>query len=317
MRKNLQFLGVDIGGTTVKFGLCNESNDLLLTGCLPTFPEQGAVRLAARIRSEIDRVVQSHGALELQIAGVGVGAPGPLDHHTGVIFEAPNLPGWKNVYLAQLMQEQFDVPVTIENDANAAAFGESVAGAGKDARSVVMLTLGTGVGGGIILNDVLLRGDHSSGAELGHMIIEPQGRLCGCGQHGCMEQYVSATALVRDYHERLANSGAVGGPPIEHRTAEAIASSDNPLAVEAWDAFCRYLAIGCINLTRIVDPTCIILGGGVANAGDALLLPTRKHFQTLNWHLTKHQPRIIRATLGEHAGVVGSAALARIALAQS
>lgn len=311
------YVGIDIGGTSVKFGVCDARNTVHAESTLPTHPTDGPEALVTRVDAAVTTLLSELGKSKADVHAAGAGAPGPLNHVSGVIYEAPNLPGWKNVPLRDLLHEKLQVPVVVENDANAAAYGESVAGAGCDANTVVMVTLGTGVGGGIIVGDLLIRGEHSSGGEIGHTVIEADGRQCACGQAGCLEQYVSATALVRDFMQTQKQMVPQREATQTAWTAAEISGSDDELAQQCWDRFCRYLAIGCLNLTRILDPDCIIIGGGVANAGDRLLGPLKEHFDDVNWHLTADKPNIVPAKLGSRAGLVGASALARAKFADA
>ena len=313
-------LGIDIGGTTVKIGLCDDSHSIVDKTKIDTDPKSGAASLAARTLDATRKLLHSRRIDESQLRAIGVGAPGPLDPVSGVVLEAPNLETWKNVPLRDIFRSRFNRPVCVENDANAAAYGEFVAGAAREYSSAVMLTLGTGLGAGVVLNNQLLRGDHGAAAEIGHMIAVPNGRQCNCGQRGCLERYVSATAIVdrliesaRSFNRPspLAHSVSGGYRPTAEEIAQ-LATSD-PLARQTWDETCDYLAIGCINLMRLFDVSCILLGGGVANAGDALLGPVRERYAAHDWHMSPARPEIRIAALGENAGMVGCAALARVA----
>jgi glucokinase len=251
------------------------------------------------------------------VLSIGIGAPGPLNICKGVVIAMPNIPGMENCALRDSVAEGVGARAVLENDANAAAFGEFIAGAGKGARDMVMLTLGTGVGSGIVIDGKVLHGAHDIGAEFGHMIVQPGGEKCGCGQVGCLERYCSATYLAlraqrqieagraSTLKDALEKSGKITSQDVN----EAAKAGDE-LAAEVWDQAMRYLALACVNITRILDPDEIVLAGGMVNAGDDLMTPLRKHYQAMHWSLTPVLSPVVIATLGSDAGVIGAAGVA-------
>lgn len=310
-------IGIDLGGTQIKGGLCDDQHGAIVWHSTDTQAGGGVDHVIRRIVALIDELVRRAGVKKGQIRGVGIGAPGPLSVAAGVIHSAPNLPGWVNVPLRQLVAEATGLPVVVENDANAAAYGEFVAGAGRQAHSLVLLTLGTGIGGGIVLEGRLWRGADDAAGEIGHMVIAPDGRPCSCGQQGCLERYASASAVAELFIE-AARAGAqtllreqiAGGAAIDAREVLRAGDQGCPLAVRIWEQTCRRLAQACVNLERVLSPELVLLGGGLAQAGERLLHPVRRHFLELRWKLTPGRTRIELATLGTQAGFIGAAALA-------
>jgi glucokinase len=224
----------------------------------------------------------------------------------------------ENVPLRDEVAKRVDLPTTLENDANAAAYGEFIAGAGRDTHEMVMLTLGTGVGSGIVHGGEIIHGAHGVGGEAGHLIVHPGGRPCGCGQRGCVEQYCSATFLAKYTAERIRQQGEATSltevlDANGKLTAKDIVQARNAgdaLATEVWEECCFHLAIACVSICRLLDPDCIVLAGGLTNAGEDLLEPVRRHASEQNWTLCEQKTEIRIADLGADAGAVGAAGVA-------
>jgi len=311
-------IGIDLGGTNIKGGVCDAAGGLLVTHEIETQAERGFEHVFARLLGLVDELLRKAGIGKADVAGIGLGTPGPLSHSRGIVYNAPNLPGWVNVPLRERFSRATGLPVVLENDANAAAYGEYVAGAGKDVSSLVMLTLGTGIGGGIVLDGRLWRGADESAGEIGHMVLVPGGRTCPCGQAGCLERYASANAVAERLVEAIRAGNACSltadierGRAVDARQVLRAADAGDALAARIWDETCYYLALGCLSLERLLSPELIVLAGGLTNAGRRLLEPVQTHFQKLRWHLMPATTRITFATLGTEAGTIGAAALAR------
>jgi len=223
-----------------------------------------------------------------------------------------------NCPLAAMVAKGVGVPAALENDANAAAYGEYIAGAGKGVNDMIMFTLGTGVGGGVIIGGQIIHGAHDAGAELGHIIVQPGGEKCGCGQRGCLEQYGSATFMARRTTRALE---ACDEPSLLRRVLkrkgeltskdiQAARNAGDPFAARAWDQCAYYLALGCVSMCRIFDPDEIVLAGGMTNAGDDLMRPLKKHFKAQTWTLLPPMTKITIARLGNDAGAIGAAGVA-------
>ena len=307
------YIGLDLGGTFIKGGLLDEKNTVLARHSIPTEGHISPDHVMDRLELLGRDVAQRAGIAWDNIAGLGVGTPGPTTAE-GVVMMAPNLAGWKDVPLQSGLAERTGLNVKVVNDANAAAYGEFLAGAGKDGdvRHMILLTLGTGVGGGVIINNELFIGPHGAGAELGHSILTLGGRPCGCGQRGCLEQYASATAIVREAKRRLGD-GEESTLPVEMTAKDVFefAQGGDKLADSIIDEACRYLGAGIVNFIHAFDPQVIVLGGGVANAGEPLLERVRRHIEDQMWHVAPIYSRLVAAELGNDAGFIGSAGLCR------
>jgi glucokinase len=247
-----------------------------------------------------------------------------VDLEAGKVFNPPNLPGWSEVSLVRHIESALGLPAVLENDANAAALGEYLCGAGGRKGDIVLLTLGTGVGSGIIVDGRILHGSHEIGAEMGHLIVHPGGEQCNCGQLGCLERYSSATYLAEYAARLLADTNRPSSlrdllakkKAVDSKAIQAAAQAGDELAREVWERAIYYLAVGCVSICRIFDPERILLGGGMARAGDALLNPVREQFKKLHWHLTPILTEIHLASLGSDAGAIGAAGAAWEALGQ-
>ncbi len=311
-------IGIDLGGTNIKGGVCDADFRLVVQDEIETQADRGPEHVIARMAALVTTLIQKAGLTHGDIRGVGVGAPGPMSHAAGMIYHAPNLPGFVNVPLRDRMAELTRLPVTLENDANAAAFGEFAAGAGRDVRDMVMLTLGTGIGGGVVLGGQLWRGAFDNAGELGHSIVVPAGRPCPCGQKGCLERYSSAQAVAERAREAVQagapsslRAKALAGADFDARDVLAAQAAGDALAERIWDEACYYLALAAVNIQHAFNPELIVFAGGLIRAGQALLGRVRTHFEALSWTIAPDRPRLALATLGTDAGTIGAAALAR------
>lgn len=310
-------VGVDLGGTNIKAGLLDADAKVLSRLNIPTEVGSGRERVVGNIVAAAEQAISDAGVSRQEVAGIGIGSPGPLSHRRGLIINPGNLPCLANTPLREIVRERTGISATVENDANAAAWGEYWAGAGKGVRDLVMFTLGTGVGGGIITDNRLLRGHFENGGELGHILVNPGGRQCSCGQRGCVEAYSSAYFLARHAEELIA-----GGRPccLKDRTsagellmAEHIveaAQSGDELAAYVWDQACYYLAVAIVTMQHLSNPERVVLAGGLIAAGNHLLKPVRNHFRALTWKLLDDYPEICFASLGNDAGFIGAAGCA-------
>jgi len=319
------FVGVDLGGTNTKLGVVEANGTVLARQSIDTRADTGPEAVIDRICDAVCDVIRQVGLSRKDVAAVGIGSPGPISREKGMVSPA-NLPGWKNVPLPGLVSEKLRLPATLENDANAAAYGEFWAGAGRNCRSLAMFTLGTGIGGGIILDSKILHGAFDNAAEIGHMIVEPQGRRCNCGQRGCLEAYASASNAARIATEALQAGRESSMKRVldagRNITSEIILEhmlEGDALAGEIWRQTCRYLAIGSINIAHIINCELIVLAGGMAGAGEHLLAPVREYYRQLRWEaelLTETFPPIVLAELGNDAGFIGAAGAAMLALTE-
>lgn len=308
-------VGVDIGGTKIASGVVDASGQILARAFRatdPTNPEQ--------IESAVADTVTELLAQYPQVEAVGVAAAGFVSSDRDTLLFAPNI-NWRNHRLGSRLADVIGLPVIIENDANAAAWAEFRFGQGKDCDSMVMLTLGTGLGGAIITNGQLVRGSNGAAAELGHITIVPAGHTCGCGQEGCWEAYASGTALAK-----LARAAAVSNPDgakpmlaiadgdeLVGAHVTAAARQGDPLASQLLSRFGRYLGMGIATLTAVVDPAVVVVGGGIAAAAGDLILPAARDsfLENLSGRGFRGEPVIVGADLGNDAGIIGAADSAR------
>lgn len=323
-------IGVDLGGTQIRTaalqGAILKSRVSLLTGEDPT-PE----RIMPRIFQAVEQALGSADTTLNEISGIGIAAPGPLDNRTGVVFAPPNLPGWDHVPLKDLFQQQFNVPIFVENDANTAALGEYMFGAGRGSKEMVYMTISTGIGGGIISNGKILEGISGTAAELGHMTIDWRGERCNCGNIGCLEAITSGTAIGRRANEMIAigrgeellafalahQKSVEEKEPgvttstihVNARTVAMAAEAGIPLACDIIARAAEALGVGLVNIIHIFNPELIILGGGVTQMGAVLLDPARRIVEQRAMRVPREAARIVLAELGINVGLVGAGAL--------
>ncbi|MBX3396640.1 MAG: ROK family protein [Phycisphaerae bacterium] len=307
-------IGIDLGGTAIKGGLVDESGEVLHRTSIATNAVEGVDAVINRIADFANTLSDHAASRHSRPVGIGVGAPGTMRLPEGVILSAPNLPGWSHVEFVPRLKRLVTLPVVLNNDANAAALGESVCGAGRGVRDMLMLTLGTGVGGGIIIGGRLLRGERGNAGELGHIIVQPGGLPCNCGQAGCLEAHASASATGRLAMQRLAAGECSTLQSILDRNGHvtsadvaAAAQSGDSLAASVWSETCRYLAIACIGLRHTFDPQCIVLAGGMSEAGDFLISGVNDAIHALISPRLGPPPELRLAQLGNDAGFVGAA----------
>ena len=314
------YLGIDLGGTNIQSGVVDDSARPLSSISLETQADKGPVVGVENLAEAGRRAVKASGLEWDQIAGVGLGSPGTMDLSRGMLLEPPNLPGWNQLPIRDLLAEKLGRPTVLQNDANAAAYGEYWAGAGRDARSLVMLTLGTGIGCGIIVEGMIIEGRHSHGGECGHIIIQMEnGRRCGCGAYGHLEAYASATALVKRAQELLAREtfpSSLRDLPAHELTSRAIdqaADSGDELARRLMKETAYYLAVGSVSLLHTIDPDILLFGGGMIAAGESFLDEIRQHIQSMAFPAVAKEARIEYAELGSDAGFIGAAGCAKMA----
>jgi glucokinase len=309
-------VGVDVGGTKVLGGVVDATGKVLATSRRDT-PRKGGRELTETIAAVALELMQSH-----SVSAVGVSAAGFVSSDRKTMLATPNIADWNGVQLDLELEKLIGLPVVIENDANAAAWGEAKFGAGRNQAHMMMLTIGTGVGGGIVVNNQLYRGAFGIAAEFGHLRVVPEGHLCGCGARGCFEQYASGSALRRHAREAISASPdlarnllARGDGAIDGLTGQAItdaAREGDAVALAAFQTTAQYLGAGIASLAVLLDPSCVVIGGGVIDAGEILLAPTREAMKRYMPFAGKHPyPEILAAELGNEAGLVGVADLAR------
>ncbi len=314
-------IGVDLGGTNIAVGIVNENYEIVKKGSVPTLAQRGPEPIVHDMAELCKKLLAECEIAMDDVTGAGIACPGTVNPATGIVEYANNIK-FSDFPLVALFSKEMDMPtenVKIGNDANLAALGEAVAGAAKGASSSVMITLGTGVGGGVILDGKMLMGCAFGGAELGHTVIELNGRQCSCGRKGCFEAYCSATALVKLTKEKFeATSGTLMHEMCENdinrvggKTAFAAMKKGDKAGAEVVDAYISYLACGVANLINIFQPEVFTIGGGVSGEGDNLLVPLKEKVSEQIYSKDKILKTDLRiATLGNDAGIIGAAAFA-------
>jgi glucokinase len=311
-------LGVDLGGTKILTAVVEPTGRILSRDHSITPAARGPEAVVQAILDSAGRALSQAGIQSSDLRTIGVGAPGLSDPRTGVIFTSPNLPGWENVRLGDIIGETFGKKVFLINDANAAAVGEFYFGAGRMARNFIYVTISTGIGGGIMIDGRIYAGANGTAGEIGHMTIDPEGPPCGCGNTGCWEQLGSGTALAREARSKIAAGARTSilnhaGGDAEKVNAEVVhraAQEGDSLAMELIARTGMYVGIGLANLINIFNPERIVIGGGLSNIGDMLLGPAYQEAERRSFQQSFRGVRFFRAELGRNSGVLGAAAFA-------
>ena len=314
----MYYVGIDLGGTSIKVGLVDENGKILKKVSRPTKVERGARPVVDDMADMSLEVVKLCGVSMDEVKAIGIGLPGILDPRTGHVPFCTNL-GWHDVPVIEWMQETVDKPIFIQNDATVAGLAESVAGVSAGVKNSVFLTLGTGVGGGIVLDGKVYSGSHGVGSELGHMITVAGGEECTCGNRGCWERYSSATALIRmgrqaaGEHADSFIATSVGGDldKITAKTVIDAAKAGDETALKVFDEYVYNLCVGLVGIINFIDPEVIVLGGGVSLAGDFLLDAVNKKLPGMIFYKTMPYAEVKLAVLGNDAGIIGAAMLGK------
>ena len=320
------YVGLDVGGTTMKAAAVTDAGQPLSEpAVMDTHPERGQIAGLETMCETIRRAIAAAKLNLTDIAAIGVATPGLMDIKAGLILDPPNLKPWKNVPVRDHIQKAFNKPTIYQNDANAAAYGEFWVGIGQEAKSMVLFTLGTGVGGGIILGDVIVEGEHSHGGELGHLRIDRPdcGRLCGCGARGCLEAYASATNVVKRAREDLAawrgetqlrKFYTANDDDFTSKDVFDLAEAGDALALQIVDDTAYYLALGACAVIATVDPEMIVFGGGMVAAGEWFREKIEAHVRRFGLPFPTKSVKVKFASLGSDAGFIGAAGCARLAM---
>ncbi|MBR2761358.1 MAG: ROK family glucokinase [Solobacterium sp.] len=305
-------IGIDIGGTTVKCGIFKVSGELIDKWEVPTRKENAGKNILPDVAEVLKKKIVSHGLTNNDIRGIGLGVPGPVEPN-GYVSVCVNL-GWHKIYPAREMSALMGgtIPCKVGNDANVAALGEMWMGGGKGRNSIIAITLGTGVGGGIIIDGKIVAGAHGLGGEIGHMHMrEEEKEFCNCGGRGCLEQVASATGIAREAKRNLAKSDLPSkmrefGDAITAKDVCDCAKAGDKLAIDTMETCCRYLGWNLALLAYVVDPEAFVIGGGVSKAGAYLINLIQLYFNEFT-QLSANKPEIVLATLGNDAGIYGCA----------
>ena len=306
-------IGIDLGGTNLRTGLVDRNGKIHHRLSIKTENNADPQTISNQIFYLIDEIINVGAGLKPappNIIGVGLGSPGLVDKKGETILFSPNLPLWRNIPIKRMVSERFSVPCVLENDANAAAWGEKWVGAGKEADSLVMLTLGTGIGGGIIINNKLWRGVNNVAAEIGHMVIQMDGPKCSCGNYGCIEAYASATSMVRRFKESLKS----GVPSSLKDAVDVTAKMINDAAFQGDKASLdiiketgHYLGVALVNIMHVLNPEVIVLTGGMIGSGDLLMNPIKQVIKEKAFEASAKETKIVFSQLGNDAGIIGAA----------
>jgi glucokinase len=310
-------LGCDLGGTNLRVGIVETENGRIYhQRSIPTNAREGHAAVVSRISDCINDVIRESGIPKNELGGVGIGVPGVLNPNEGLVLFLPNLyDGWVNVPLSRMVNASTGLPVFLINDVRAITLGEWKFGAGKDVSSMVCFAIGTGIGGGVVVNDRLVMGFDGTAGELGHMIVEPDGQQCGCGNHGCLEAYASGPAIAAMgikavIQGRTTRIGELVGYDLNKITPQVIADAalkGDSIARDIFQYAGKLIGIAAVNVALVMGPDMVVIGGGVASAGDLLLEPIRRTIQERIFVMPKDRIRVEAAKLGGEAGILGAA----------
>lgn len=309
-------VGIDLGGTNIVAGVVNDRHEIVAFAKCKTACPRPSEEIVADMARMTREAVKKAGITMDEVKGVGVGSPGVCNKDTGVVERAANL-GFENLPICAMLSELLDKKVYIENDANAAALGEFIAGAAKDVNSCVCITLGTGVGGGVIIDGKVFAGSNFAGTELGHTVIEVDGEPCSCGRRGCWEAYASATGLIRQTRRAMeehkdSKMWDIAGSldKVDGRTSFEAMRAGDAAGKAVVDRYIYYIAVGLINMINIFQPEVLCVGGGICKEGETLLAPLRKYIDAEQFSkYSEKKTKLCVAALGNDAGIIGAAGL--------
>ncbi len=310
----MQRIGIDVGGTNVKIALVDEKGSILYSNSVPTRAEMGYEYTVNNIKQAIRDLINETKATKIE--GIGFDFPGQIDYKNGVVRLAPNIPGWVNIPIAKIIEDEFKIPTRIDNDVHCAALGELKFGAGKDCENFICMTVGTGIGSGIVINGKLVRGASNAAGELGHIKLQMHdGPICGCGDYGCLEAFASGPSIVKMATEYIMSGKstkfremASGGEITPFIVAEAAKQGD-PVAKRIFTIMGEYIGFGLTSVVNLLNPEKIIIGGGVADAGDILLDPIKETIKKRAMVVAGSAVEVVPAQLGNTAGVIGASLL--------
>lgn len=311
-------IGIDVGGTNVKIALVDDNGKIIYSNSVPTYAKMGYEYTVNNIKQAIRDLMKETNTTTSDIEGIGFDFPGQVDCKTGVVKLAPNIPGWVNVPIAQMIEDEFHIPTRIDNDVRCAALGELKFGAGKGCENFICITVGTGIGSGIVINGKVVRGATNAAGELGHIKLQMNGGpICGCGDTGCLEAFASGPAIVAMAQEYIKGgkstkfremAAAEGGEITPYMVAKAAEEGD-PVAKRVFEIVGEYIGIGLTSVINLLNPEKVIIGGGVAESGELLLAPIRKTIKERAMVVAGNAVEIVPAQLGNSAGVIGASML--------
>ena len=309
-------IGIDVGGTNVKLALVNENGQIVYSNSVPTRAEMGYEFTVNNIKQAIYELLKETKLEAKDIQGIGFGFPGQVDYKAGIVRNAPNIPGWVEVPIAKLIEDEFNIPTRVDNDVRCAALGELNYGAGKGCENMVCITVGTGIGSGLIINGKLVRGASNAAGEIGHIKLQMhEGPICGCGDTGCFEAFASGPSIVAMAEEYIKGGKSTKFREMANGTAitpfivcEAAKAGD-PVAQRIFTIMGEYLGIGLASVVNLLNPEKIIIGGGVADAGEILMRPLVDTLRKRAMKIAGSAVEVVPAQLGNTAGVIGASLL--------
>lgn len=307
-------IGIDVGGTNLKIALVDEQGIIAYSNTVPTHAEMGLTYTIENIKQAIRDLISETNVAKID--GIGFDFPGQIDYKNGIVKLAPNIPGWVDIPIAKIIEDEFNVPVKIDNDVHCAALGELKYGAGQGCDNFICMTVGTGIGSGIVLDGKLIRGATNVAGELGHIkLAMHDGELCGCGDYGCLEAYASGPSIVKMAQDYIMGGKstkykemAAGGEITPYIVSEAAKQGD-PVAQRIFTKTGEYIGFGLVSVINLLNPEKVIIGGGVAGAGDILFDPIRKVIKERAMKVAGSAVEIVPAKLGNNAGVIGASLL--------
>lgn len=311
-------IGIDVGGTNVKIALVDDNGKIIYSNSVPTYAKMGYEYTVNNIKQAIKDLMKETNTTPSDIEGIGFDFPGQVDCKTGVVKLAPNIPGWVNVPIAQMIEDEFHIPTRIDNDVRCAALGELKFGAGRGCENFICITVGTGIGSGIVINGKVVRGATNAAGELGHIKLQMNGGpICGCGDTGCLEAFASGPAIVAMAQEyikggkstKFREMAAVEGGEITPYMVAKAAEEGDPVAKRIFEIVGEYIGIGLTSVINLLNPEKVIIGGGVAESGELLLGPIRKTIKERAMVVAGNAVEIVPAQLGNSAGVIGASML--------
>lgn len=308
-------IGIDVGGTNVKIALVNEKGRIIYSNSIPTRAEMGYEYTIGNMKEAIKILLTETKSTPVDIEGMGFGFPGQIDCQKGIVRLAPNIPGWVDVPIANIMEEEFSIPTRVDNDVRCAALGELNFGAGVGCENLICITVGTGIGSGLIINGKLVRGASNAAGEIGHIKLDIQGGpLCGCGDRGCLEAFASGpsiVALAEDYIKggKSTKYRELANPEITPYIVSEAAKQGDPVAKRIFTIVGEYIGVGLASVVNLLNPEKIIIGGGVAAAGDILMNPIKETLVKRAMPIAGAAVEVVPAQLGNTAGVIGASLL--------
>ena len=309
-------IGIDVGGTNVKIALVNEKGQIIYSNSVPTRAEMGYEYTVNNIKQAIYDLMKETKLEPKNIEGIGFGFPGQVDYKAGIVRNAPNIPGWVEVPIAKLIEDEFHIPTRVDNDVRCAALGELNYGAGKGCENLICITVGTGIGSGLIVNGKLVRGASNAAGEIGHIKLQMHdGPICGCGDTGCLEAFASGPSIVAMAEDYIRGGKSTkfremaSSTPITPYIVCEAAKAGDPVAKRIFTIMGEYIGIGMASAVNLLNPQKIIVGGGVADAGVILMIPLKETLKKRAMKVAGDAVEVVPAQLGNTAGVIGASLL--------